>query len=59
MDTKKSGQTILEYLLLLAFVALVMIKVAEFIQKAFEKGGPALKNTVIERNLETGIGFSK
>lgn len=57
MVRKNKGQTVVEYLLLLAFVALVMIKVVEFIQRAFEKGGPLLKREVIEKNLETGVGF--
>lgn len=47
----------MEYLLLLAFVAIVMVKVAQFIQGAFKKGGPILKENVIEQNLRTGVKF--
>jgi uncharacterized protein (UPF0333 family) len=53
----KSGQTVVEYLLLLLFVVLIAIKVSEFMRNAFKKGGSDLKNLVIERNLNTGIGF--
>lgn len=57
MSGRKSGQTVVEYLLLLLFVVLIAIKVSEFMRNAFKKGGGALKKDVIERNLKTGIGF--
>ena len=52
-----SGQTAVEYLLLLLFVAMIALKVGEFIRGAFQKGGPTLKSQVIEQNLHTGVGF--
>ncbi|HBQ21735.1 MAG: hypothetical protein A2Z91_03180 [Deltaproteobacteria bacterium GWA2_38_16] len=54
---KTKGQAIVEYLLLLSFVVLIMLKVGSFIQNSFKKGAPILKEVVIEQNLETGVGF--
>ena len=54
---KSSGQTVVEYLLLLSFVALVALKVGLFVRNAFKKGAPELKKVVIEENLNTGVGF--
>ena len=54
---RTSGQTAVEYLLLLLFVLMIALKVGEFIRGAFQKGGPTLKSQVIEQNLHTGIGF--
>lgn len=52
------GQTIVEYLLLLSFVALIALWVSDFVRNAFQRASPTLKQQVIERNLNTGIGFS-
>lgn len=51
------GQTIVEYLLLVSFVIFIGVWVVEFVQKAFQRGGPTLKQRVIEENLNTGVGF--
>lgn len=53
----KKGQTVVEYVLLLSFVTLIGLWVANFVRQAFLKGGPTLKQQVIEQNLNTGIGF--
>lgn len=53
----RRGQTVVEYLLLLSFVVLISLKVGSFIQNAFKKGAPVLKESVIEQNLETGWEF--
>jgi len=57
MRLTNRGQTIIEYLLLLSFVALIGLKVASFIQNSFRDGAPVLKREIIEYNLHTGIGF--
>lgn len=53
----KKGQTIVEYMLLLSFVTLIGLWVADFVRQAFLKGGPTLRQQVIEQNLSTGVGF--
>lgn len=52
-----------EYVLLLAFVVMIMVRVGISLREILSKGGQGLihgtdeNNPGIERNLHTGVGF--
>ncbi len=55
MHTQR-GQTMVEYILLLAFVVMIMVRVGISLREILSEGGKGLK-TGIEGDLHTGVGF--
>ncbi|MBI4041494.1 MAG: hypothetical protein HY390_06485 [Deltaproteobacteria bacterium] len=52
-----SGQTIVEYMLLVTFVVMIAWRLSLFFVDIFQQAAPRLKADVIERQLNTGREF--